>query len=78
MYSEFFLTLRTLPCHAAAALKNAHYFALVAEKTANNSGIDIGSIMVFGGILEGVWLINNQKKFSLCDFRCQSIGGMNE
>ena len=40
--------------------------------------MDIGTIMIFGGILEGVWLINNQKKFSLYDFRCQSKSGMNE
>ena len=34
-------------------------------KKGNNSIMHIGSIMVFGGILEGVWPIYNQKKF-LC------------
>ena len=32
----------------------------------------IGTNMIFGGILEGVWPINNPNKFLLCDFRCQS------
>ena len=31
----------------------------------------IGTNMIFGGILEGVWPINNQKKFLLPNFRCQ-------
>ena len=37
-------------------------------KTGNNSVTHIGANMIFGGILEGVWPINNQSKFLLCDF----------
>ena len=36
----------------------------------------IGTIMIFGGILEGVWPINNQKKCILCEIRCQSKSGI--
>ena len=50
-------------------LTNLHFFA---DKKGNNSIMHIGTIMIFGGILEGVWPINNQKKFLLCDFRCHS------
>ena len=39
------------------------YLHLLQEQTANNSVMHIGTIMIFGGILEGVWPINNQKKF---------------
>ena len=46
---------------------------LLQTKTAVNLVKHISTIMNFGGILEGVWPINNQKKFWLCDFRCQSI-----
>ena len=31
------------------------------KKTANNTIMDIGTIMIFGGILEVVWPVNNQK-----------------
>ena len=36
----------------------------------------VGTNITFGGILEGVWPINNQKKNLLCDFRCQSKSGI--
>ena len=35
---------------------------LCQTKTANNTVMHIGKIMIFFGILEGVWPINNQKK----------------
>ena len=35
---------------------------LFPTKIANNSVMHIGTIMIFGGILEGVWPMNNQKK----------------
>ena len=54
-------------------LTDLHFFA---DKKGNNSIMHIGTIMIFGGILEGVWPINNQKKFLLCDFRCQSKSGI--
>ena len=62
MYSEPFLTLRTLLCCARMALrkgksvKNAHKFASISDE---NSHHYIGTIMIVGGILEGVWPINN-------------------
>ena len=67
MYSEFFLTVRTLPCRAGVAVrkrksvKNAHKLAFIAmqTKTANNSVMHYGTIMIFGGIPEGVWPVNN-------------------
>ena len=49
---------------------------LLQMKTANNSVLHIGTIMIFGGILEGVWPVNNQKKFLMCDFRYQSKSGI--
>ena len=82
MYSEFFLTLRTLSCCAGVALrkqesvKNAHKFAFIADKTANNSVLHIVTIMIFGGILEGVWPVNNKKRFLMCNFRYQSKSGI--
>ena len=36
----------------------------------------IGTIMIFGGIPEGVWLIINRKNIRLCDFRPQSKSGI--
>ena len=36
---------------------------LLQKKTAVNSVQHIGTIMIFGGILEGVWPINNKRKF---------------
>ena len=36
----------------------------------------IGMIMIFGGILELVWPINNQKKYLLYNFRRQSKSGI--
>ena len=60
MYSELFLALRTLPCHAEVALrkqksvKNALNLCLFQTKTADNLVMHIGTIMIFGGILEGV------------------------
>ena len=44
-------------------LTNLH---LLQTKNGNNSVMHVGAIMIFGGILEGVWPINNQKKFPLC------------
>ena len=35
-------------------------FNLLQKKTAVNSVKHIGKIMIFGGILEGVWPIDNQ------------------
>ena len=69
MYSDFFLTLRTLSCCAGVDLrkqqpvKNAHKFAFIADKKLIDSVMHIGTIMIFGGILKGVWHIDNQKKF---------------
>ena len=48
----------------------------IYRQTANSSVKHIGTIMIFGWILEGVRPINNQKKFLLCDFRCQSKSGI--
>ena len=80
MYPEFFLTLITLPCVAGVALskrksvENAHKFAY---KKGNNSIMHIiGSITIFGGMVEGVWPMNSQRKFLLCDCRCQSKSGI--
>ena len=42
-------------------------------KTGNNSVTHIGANMIFGGILEGVWLINNQSKFLLYKIMSVSI-----
>ena len=41
-------------------LTNLH---LLQTKTANNLVMHIGTLMIFGGILEGVWPNNNQKNF---------------
>ena len=66
MYSEFFLILRTLPCCAGVALGNvseSKVFINSQTKAANNSVMHIGTKKIFGGILEGVWPINNRKTF---------------
>ena len=81
MYSEFFFARRTLPCHAGVALRKQKSVKMLINlhlskaKTANISVMQNGSIMIFGGILEGVFPINNHKKYLLCDFRCQSESG---
>ena len=49
---------------------------LFQTKTANNSLMHIGTIMIFVGILEDVLPINNQNKFWLCNFRWQSKSGI--
>ena len=50
---------------------------LLQAITTNNLDINFGTVMIFGGILEGVWPINNQKRCWLCDIRCQSNSGVN-
>ena len=45
---------------------------LFQTKIANNSVVHVDTIMIIGGILEGVWPMDNQKKIKLCKFRCQS------
>ena len=68
MYSDLFLSQRTLHCWAGVALKkrksvqNTHIFALIAEKKASNLAMHIGKTMIFTGILEGVWPVNNSKQ----------------
>ena len=36
---------------------------LLQAITTNNLDINFGTVMIFGGILEGVWPINNQKRW---------------
>ena len=76
MYSEFFLTMRILPCWVGVAYRkqisvkmliNLH---LLSTKTASSSVIHIGTTVIFAGILEGVWPINNRKKIRFRDFGC--------
>ena len=38
----------------------------------------VDAIMIFGGILDSVWPINNQYECLLCDLRCQSKDGITE
>ena len=45
-------------------------------KTANNLVMDIGTIMIFGGIIESDGPINTQEKCCLRNFRCQSKSGI--
>ena len=45
------------------SVENAHKFAFFVDKKGNNLIMHISRIMIFGGILEGVWPFNNQKKF---------------
>ena len=56
-------------------LVNLH---LLQMETANNSVMHISTVIVRGGILVCLWPLNSQKKFWLCDFRCQSKSGITE
>ena len=57
-------------------VKNAHFLSYLLNKTASNLFIQVGTTMVFTGILEDVWPVNNQKKMWLCDFRCLRKSGI--
>ena len=68
MYSEFFLTMRTLPCCARVPLgkesqsKMLIKMHLSQSKTAHNLVMRIGTIKSFGGIQTGARPNNNQRK----------------
>ena len=85
MYSELFLTLRNLPCpypveqqwllgeeNQSKMLKNLHLFK---RKTANDSVMHIGTIMILGGILEGVLPIDNRKNVDCVTSHARLIWG---
>ena len=81
MFSGFFLTLTPvvkgwLYYGNESQLKMLTNLHLLQMKTAHNSVLNIGTTMIFGRILEGVWPVNNQKKFRLRDFKCQNQSGI--